>query len=741
MNQLGGYEFADLRIGMSATFAKTITEADIVLFAAVSGDNNALHINAEYAATTIFETRIAHGMLSASVISAAIANKLPGPGSIYLSQSLRFRAPVRAGDTVHAIVAVTELLSERSRVLLSTECTVRGVVVISGEALVLLPAPARTIADPRAGRTHDRLNPRFGGLPRRGAARPSIEHEDDRDSLEIANAHLLEASPKRAGPYRDSLGKRAANYVPLSPLSFLPKAAAVHPHRIAVVHGAWRSTWAETYDRCRRLASALAQHGVGPGDTVAILAPNVPAMYEAHFGVPMTGAVLNTLNTRLDAEAIAFQLTHGEAKVFITDREFSAVAQRALSMLEHRLLVIDIDDPLHQGGTLLGAMDYEAFLGQGSADFDWPAPDDEFDPIALNYTSGTTGNPKGVVTHHRGAYLNAVSQIISWGMPAHSVYLWTLPMFHCNGWCFPWAMAANAGTNICLRKIDVKQIFEAIEEHHVTHMCGAPIVYNMLINAPGELQGKSQHKVCGYIAGAAPPASTIEGAERIGFDITHVYGLTETYGPASICAAQEEWRSLPLAERARLKARQGVASPMQEAMTVRDPVTMETVPADGETIGEIMFRGNIVMNGYLKNPSSTDEAFAGGWLHTGDLAVIEPDGYVRIKDRSKDVIISGGENISSIELEDVLHRHPAVDTAAVVAKPDPKWGEVPCAFIELRPNATVSEAEIRQFCRDQMAGYKVPRLVVFGPIPKNATGKVQKVLLRERIRTMGEAAA
>ena len=464
-------------------------------------------------------------------------------------------------------------------------------------------------------------------------------------------------------------------------------------------------------------------------------------MYEAHFGVPMAGAVLNTLNIRLDAEAVAFQLTHGEAKVFITDREFSAVAKRALSMLEHRVLVIDIDDPLHQGGTLLGAMDYEAFLGEGAADFDWLYPDDEFDPIALNYTSGTTGNPKGVVTHHRGAYLNAVSQIISWGMPAHSVYLWTLPMFHCNGWCFPWAMAANAGTNICLRKIDVKQIFEAIDEHNVTHMCGAPIVYNMLINGNGEAQGKSQRKVSGYIAGAAPPASTIEGAERIGFDITHVYGLTETYGPASICAPQEEWRSLPPAERARLKARQGVASPMQEAMTVRDPVTMEMVPADGETIGEIMFRGNIVMKGYLKNPTSTDEALDGGWLHTGDLAVVEPDGYVRIKDRSKDVIISGGENISSIELEDVLHRHPAVDTAAVVAKPDPKWGEVPCAFIELRPNATASEAEIRKFCRDQMAGYKVPRLVVFGPIPKNATGKVQKVLLRERLRTMGEAAA
>ena len=423
---------------------------------------------------------------------------------------------------------------------------------------------------------------------------------------------VLEATPKRAGPYRDSLGKRTANYAPLTPLSFLAKAAMVHPDRIALVHGAWRSTWAETYDRCRRLASALTRHGVGPGDTVAILAPNVPAIYEAHFGVPMTGAVLNTLNIRLDAEALAFQLTHGEAKVFITDREFSAVAKRALSMLEHPILVIDVDDPLHQGDALVGAMDYEAFLNEATADFDWAAPNDEFNPIALNYTSGTTGNPKGVVTHHRGAYLNAVSQILSWGMPAHSVYLWTLPMFHCNGWCFPWAMAANAGTNICLRRVDAKLIFEAIEEHRVTHMCGAPIVYNMLINAPCELQNKTPRKVYGYIAGAAPPASTIEGAERIGFEITHVYGLTETYGPAAICAPQDEWRSLPLAERARLKARQGVASPMQEEMIVRNPVTMETVPADGESIGEIMFRGNIVMNGYLKNPSSTDEALAGG---------------------------------------------------------------------------------------------------------------------------------
>jgi fatty-acyl-CoA synthase len=540
-----------------------------------------------------------------------------------------------------------------------------------------------------------------------------------------------EPPAKRVGPYRDGLGKNVANYASLSPLSFLPKAAAVHSDRIAIVHGAWRSTWAETCARCRRLASALAKRGVGTGDTVAIMSPNVPAIYEAHFGVPMAGAVLNTLNIRLDAEAVAFQLAHGEASVLITDREFSAVVRRALVMLERRPLVIDIDDPLYEGGMLLGELDYEAFLRQGDPDFDWSLPDDEFGPIALNYTSGTTGNPKGVVTHHRGAYLNAISQILSWEMPAHSVYLWTLPMFHCNGWCFPWAMAANAGTNICQRRVDAKSIFDSIREHGVTHMCGAPIIYNMLINAPAEMRAGIGHKVSAYIAGAAPPASTIEGAERLGFDITHVYGLTETYGPAALCAKQDLWQSLPLAERARLNARQGVASPMQEAMTVRDPATMEPVPADGETVGEIMFRGNITMNGYLKNPSATVEAFAGGWLHTGDLAVIEPDGYVRIKDRSKDVIISGGENISSIEVEDVLHRHPAVDFAAVVAKPDEKWGEVPCAFVELRPNAKATAAEIRQFCREQMAGYKVPKMVVLGPIPKSATGKIQKFRLRE----------
>jgi fatty-acyl-CoA synthase len=552
-------------------------------------------------------------------------------------------------------------------------------------------------------------------------------------------ATLLESNTERVGPYRDDLGKRVANYTPLSPLSFLPKAAAIHPNRIAIVHGEWRITWAETYARCRRLASALEKRGVGAGDTVSVMAPNVPAIYEAHFGVPMAGAVLNTLNIRLDAESIAFQIAHGEAKVLIIDREFSGVVKRALEMLERPPLVIDIDDPLHEGGTLLGEKNYEAFLQEGDSAFAWSLPEDEFDPIALNYTSGTTGNPKGVVTHHRGAYLNAVSQIVSWGMPAHSVYLWTLPMFHCNGWCFPWAMAANSGTNVCLRRIDAKLIFEAIREYGVTHMCGAPIVYNMLINAAAELREGIGRKVSGCVAGAAPPASTIEGMERIGFEITHVYGLTETYGPAAVCAKHEEWASFPLAERARLNARQGVAGPMQEAMTVLDPATMEPVPPDGETVGEIMFRGNITMNGYLKNPSATEEAFAGGWFHTGDLAVIEPDGYVRIKDRSKDVIISGGENISSIEVEDVLYRHPAVDLAAVVAKPDAKWGEVPCAFIQLKPNVTATQAEVRQFCRDQMAGYKVPKLVVFGPIAKSSTGKIQKFMLRQLAKTAMES--
>lgn len=537
-----------------------------------------------------------------------------------------------------------------------------------------------------------------------------------------------------ASPYSIGLEKTPANFAALSPLSFLAKAAAVYPERIALIHGQRRISWAETYTRCRRLASALQRRGVVAGDTVAVMAPNIPATYEASFGVPMIGAVLNTLNIRLDAEAIAFQLNHSEAKVLLTDREFSATIASALALLEHPPLVIDIDDDLYQGGTLLGQIEYEALLLEGDADFAWQLPPDEWDAITLNYTSGTTGNPKGVVYHHRGAYLNAVSNIVSWGMPQHAVYLWTLPMFHCNGWCFPWTMAANAGTNVCLRRVDAALIFDAIRTHRVTHMCAAPIVYNMMINTPPAPGEGITHQVSGFIAGSAPPASTIEGMERLGFDITHVYGLTETYGPASVCAKHESWAELPLSERARLNARQGVATPMQEAMTVRDPITMQPVPNDGQTIGEIMFRGNITMKGYLKNPAATTEAFEGGWFHTGDLAVVDPDGYVRIKDRSKDVIISGGENISSIEVEDVLYRHPAVDVAAVVAKADPKWGEVACAFIQLKPDASATEDEIRNFCREHLAHFKVPKSVVFGTIPKTSTGKLQKFRLREQIK-------
>jgi fatty-acyl-CoA synthase len=532
------------------------------------------------------------------------------------------------------------------------------------------------------------------------------------------------------GPYAVGLGRNAANYAPLSPLSFLAKTAAIYPQRVAIVHGEQRTGWAEVYTRCRRLASALRRRGVGPQDTVAVMGPNVPAVYEAHFGVPMAGAVLNTLNIRLDAEAIAFQLKHGEARVLMTDGEFSGTIRRALALLDSKLLVIDIDDPLDPSGERVGEMTYEEFLAEGDPDFAWSLPEDEFDPIALNYTSGTTGNPKGVVSHHRGAYLNALSEILSCSMPAHSVYLWTLPMFHCNGWCFTWSMAANAGTNVCLRRVEAAAIFAAIREHGVTHMCGAPIVYNMLINAPERLRQGLDARVKCFVAGAAPPAATIEGVERLGFAITHVYGLTETYGPAAVCFPQAEWSGLPLEQRARLSARQGFAGPLQEAMTVLDPQTMQPVPADGETVGEVMFRGNITMNGYLKNPAATHAAFEGGWFHTGDLAVIEPDGYVRIKDRSKDVIISGGENISSIEVEDVLHRHPAVGLAAVVAKPDETWGEVPCAFIEFKPEMSATAEELRAFCRDQMAGYKVPKVFAFTQIPKTGTGKVQKFMLR-----------
>ena len=544
----------------------------------------------------------------------------------------------------------------------------------------------------------------------------------------------------RSNPYELGLDKNQANFVALSPLSFLERSASVYPDRTAVIYGSRRQTWRDTYARCRRLASGLAQRGIGAGDTVAVMLPNVPAMFEAHFGVPMTGAVLNTLNTRLDAEAIGFMLRHAEAKVLLIDREFAAVVEEALAVLgrfgdTQRPFVIEVEDEAAPAGKPLGDVSYEVFLAHGDPLFTWQLPADEWNAIALNYTSGTTGNPKGVVTHHRGAYLNAVANVVTWEMPRHAVYLWTLPMFHCNGWCFPWTLALQAGVSVCLRKVDSGPIFNLIREHRVTHLCGAPIVYGMLINAPPTQRSGITHAINGLIAGSAPPAAIIEGCERIGIGITHVYGLTESYGPAAVCAQQPEWAGLPIGERASLNARQGVAYPMQQAISVLDPTTLQAVPADGETMGEIFFRGNLVMKGYLKNTEATEEAFAGGWFHTGDLAVMHADGYVKIKDRSKDVIISGGENISSVEVEEVLYRHPAVLVAAVVAKPDAKWGEVAAAFVELRDGASATEAEIIEHCRAQMARFKVPKQVIFGVLPKTSTGKIQKFVLREQMRS------
>jgi len=533
----------------------------------------------------------------------------------------------------------------------------------------------------------------------------------------------------------DDLHRNAANYTPLTPLSLIARTAYVYPEQLAVIHGERRYTWSETYARSRQLASALAREGIGSGDTVALMAANTPEMVEAHFGVPMTGAVLNTLNTRLDDEAIAFMLKHGEAKLLITDTEFSPTIKAALARLDAPIPVVDIVDPLGAGGQRLGAVEYEQFIGGGDAGYEWTHPEDEWQAISLNYTSGTTGNPKGVVYHHRGAYLNALSNIIDWGMPRHAVYLWTLPMFHCNGWCFPWTVAANAGTNVCLRTVEAKRIFDAIRTHTVTHYCGAPIVHAMLINAPDEWKQGINHRVSCLVAAAAPPASVIEGMQTMGFDITHVYGLTETYGPAAVCAKHKAWEALDIGGRTERNGRQGVRYTCAEGMTVMDPETMTMVPWDGETMGEVMFRGNITMKGYLKNPKATAEAFAGGWFHSGDLAVMQPDGYVKIKDRAKDIIISGGENISSLEVEEALHRHPAVLAVAVVAQPDPKWGETPCAFVEIKAGAAVSEAELIEHCRRHLARFKAPRKVVFGELPKTSTGKIQKFILRERARS------
>ena len=530
------------------------------------------------------------------------------------------------------------------------------------------------------------------------------------------------------------LPRTEANFAPLTPLSFIQRSAEVYPERLAIVHGSLRQTWAQTDVRCRQLASALQRAGIGKNDTVAAMLPNTPPMVEAHFGVPMAGAVLNTLNTRLDPETVAFMLDHGESKAIIVDPEFAPVVKRALDLRQSRapLLVIDVQDELYGPGEPVGSIDYETFAAGGDPQFDWQYPSDEWDAIALNYTSGTTGNPKGVVYHHRGATANAISNILEWDMPKHAVYLWTLPMFHCNGWCFPWTVAARAGVNVCLRRVEAQAIFDAMREHGVTHYCGAPIVHGLLVNAPAAMKEGLPEGIKAMVAGAAPPAAMIEGMEQMGIDLTHVYGLTEVYGPATACAKHVDWDGLSVGERAQLNARQGVRYHLQRDARVLDSETLEPVPLDGETMGEIMFRGNIVMKGYLKNPQATQEALEGGWFRTGDLAVQYPDGYIRIKDRSKDIIISGGENISSIEVEDVLYRHPAVLAAAVVAKPDARWGETPCAFIELKPGANVNEADIVAHCREHLAGFKLPRAIVFGELPKTSTGKIQKFELRKQ---------
>ena len=535
--------------------------------------------------------------------------------------------------------------------------------------------------------------------------------------------------------YDQHLPRNPANFAPLSPLGFIQRTAEVYPERLAIVHGSLRQTWSQTYTRCRQLASALQRAGIGKNDTVAVMLPNTPPMVEAHFGVPMAGAVLNALNTRLDPETIAFMLDHGEAKAVIVDPEFSGTMAKALALRQATtpLLIVEVQDELYGApAQALHGTDYEAFVARGDAQFAWELPADEWDAIALNYTSGTTGNPKGVVYHHRGAATNAISNVLEWDMPKHAVYLWTLPMFHCNGWCFPWTVAARAGVNVCLRRVEAQAIFDAIRNHGVTHYCGAPIVHGLLVNAPDAMKVGVPAGVKAMVAGAAPPASMIEGMEKMGFDLTHVYGLTEVYGPATVCAKHEAWNDLDIGERARLNARQGVRYHLQRDVRVLDPETMQPVPWDGETMGEIMFKGNIAMKGYLKNPKATEDAFRGGWFHSGDLAVQYPDGYIKIKDRSKDIIISGGENISSIEVEDVLYRHPDVLAAAVVAKPDAKWGETPCAFVELKAGATATPEDIVAHCKKHLAGFKVPRAVVFGELPKTSTGKIQKFELRKQ---------
>lgn len=534
--------------------------------------------------------------------------------------------------------------------------------------------------------------------------------------------------------FEQDLDPQQANFRPLSPIGFLQWSAHVYPNKTAVIYGDKRFTWSEFGERCHRLASALSKRGIGLGDTVAVISPNAPAMLEAHYGIPMVGAVLNALNFRLDAPTIAFILEHGEARVLITDKEFSPVVKEALAKLKNPITVIDVDDHLAESGELIGEMDYEAFLGEGDPDFEWIAPENEWQAIALNYTSGTTGNPKGVVYHHRGAFLNAMGNALVFGLNHSSVYLWTLPMFHCNGWTFTWGVTAVGGTHVCLRQTDPKLIFPAIREHRITHMCGAPSVLNMMAHAPEDQKVSFEQTVNVATGGAAPPSAVISSMERMGFKVLHLYGLTESYGPSTICAWQDEWDELNLDDKAFKMSRQGVRYPTLFDQAILNPDTMAPVPSDGETIGELMLTSNTVMKGYLKNPTATEAAFAGGWFHTGDLGVMHPDGYVEIKDRSKDIIISGGENISSLEIEECLYKHEKVMEAAVVAMNSEKWGETPCAFITPTPGSgdDISETDIIQWCRENMAHYKAPTKVIFGPLPKTSTGKIQKFALREK---------
>jgi len=539
--------------------------------------------------------------------------------------------------------------------------------------------------------------------------------------------------------YEIDLDQNKANFAHLTPLSFIERCASVYPNKTSLIHGDVRYTWAETYKRCCLLASSLLKMGIGKGDTVAFMGANTPETFEGHFGVPMAGAVLNALNVRLDPKAIAFILEHAEAKVLFTDREYSETIKAVLKIVPQEITVIDIDDPSFVGGELLGSEDYEAFIGRGDDDYACFQIEDEWQAISLNYTSGTTGDPKGVVFHHRGAYLNAISNNLCWDMTAHPVYLWTLPMFHCNGWCFPWGLAAAAGTSVCLRHVRDGAILGAMKQHAVSHFCGAPVVLNTIVNADESLKVGVAKGIKAMTAGAAPPAAVIASMENMGFEVTHVYGLTETYGPCVVCAPQDGWAELSIEDRAELLARQGVRAPLQDELMVADPETLEPVPKDGKTMGEIFMRGNLVMKGYLKNPKTTQASFRGGWFHSGDLAVWHEDGYTQIKDRSKDIIISGGENISSLEVESVLFKHPKILEAAVVASSDEKWGEVPCAFVSLKNGQEMEADELIAYCREELAGFKIPKKVVFGAIAKTSTGKVQKFLLRETAEQVGYA--